>query len=91
MSWQELETFQQAHQGQQDAQQRLAGLIHGLFRTPEGQEVLEAIRLKTEARTTMPPQAVDGQGAALFMAFREGENNLYRWILSMIRKGQPHD
>lgn len=90
MSWDELNGMSQSTIGG-DSGQRIAGLMHALFRTPEGQEVLEAMRQRTEGRTTMPQAVMDGQAMALCMAVREGENNLYRWIVSMIRKGERRD
>ena len=91
MSWEELNVLGKLGSLQQaQEQERRNQAFYALFSTPLGQEVLESIRLHTEAKTTLPGQAMDGQAMALLMACREGENNLYRWIKSIIEKGHPN-
>ena len=68
----------------------LASVMNTLFSSPTGQLVLDGMRERYEERTTLPAQASDGHALAIMMAVREGENNLYRWIKSMIRKGTPN-
>jgi hypothetical protein len=89
MGWDELREMTQVHSVQNVEFERKAVAIWSLFSTELGQEVLEIIRLHTEAKTTLPSQAADGQAMSILMAVREGENNLYRWIYDMIQKGHP--
>lgn len=56
--------------------------------TPEGQELLAALRKRTIERPTFPPPQGDGQTLALMMALREGENNICRWLESLLKPNQ---
>lgn len=68
-----------------------AKAMFGLFATPLGQTVLEGIRKHTVEQSCWPNEVSDGAALALMAAHREGENNLYRWIVSMIEKGRKSE
>ena len=53
--------------------------------TPEGQDLLAALRKRTIERPTFPAPQADGQALALMMALREGENNICRWLESLLK------
>jgi hypothetical protein len=89
MGWEELEEKASVPGPADEAFSRKARAFHQFFTCPLGQEILEFIQEHTESKTTLPNQAADGSAMALLMAVREGENNLYRWIKHMIKKGQP--
>ena len=90
MGWSDFESDAE-HQALENKQaEQDAATLHALFGSELGQRGLEIIRRRTEAVSTLPAQSVDGQAMALLMAVREGENNLYRWITSMTKKGHPN-
>jgi hypothetical protein len=66
----------------------IAPLFTALFATPQGQRVLEAIEARTVAKPCLQQAFGDGVTTAICMAIRDGENNIYRWIKSQIKKGQ---
>lgn len=61
----------------------------------EGQELLSALRKRTIERPIFPAPQADGHAIALMMALREGENNICRWLESLIKtepeQETPHD
>lgn len=59
-----------------------------LLMSAEGQHLLAAVRARTVDRSVMPAAAGDGQSMAMLMAFREGENNLCRWLESLAQPEQ---
>lgn len=59
-----------------------------LFSSAVGQRVLAAFRRQTIERPGLGSGFMDGQAMNNQLVLREGENNLYRWILSQIRKGE---
>jgi len=59
-----------------------------LFKTPLGEEVLDDMRQLTIEKSTIPSQAADGMAMAMLMGIREGENNFFRTIRTLIRKGE---
>ena len=65
-------------------------LFHVVFRTPEGQDVLDLLRKKTIEQPTMGGSG-DGAALALAMAKREGENSLYRFIKNAYERGKKND
>lgn len=66
----------------------LASIMFVYFSTQEGQFILEALRRETEAKPTWPNAVCDGTFLALHQARREGENNLYRRIVTLIEIGR---
>lgn len=70
------------------AQSEIAQIYYIVFNTEGGKKVLEHLRQRTEEKPTMPQAAGDGQSLAMMMALREGENNLYRYIKSVIKIGE---
>ena len=56
---------------------------------PDGQELMAALRKRTIERPTFPPPQGDGQALALMMALREGENNICRWLESLLKQNEP--
>lgn len=60
-----------------------------VFGSQQGERVLELIRRYTIERTTVPQcNVADGMAMALLSYLREGENNLYRWILTRVERGR---
>lgn len=59
-----------------------------VFSHPRAEEVLEYLKARTVSQTTLPAACNDGQAMAILMGVREGENNIYRLILSKIEKGR---
>jgi len=59
-----------------------------LLQTTEGQTLMAFLRQQTIDRPNFPAQSQDGQQMAMYMAFQEGEKNLYREIEQLIRKGR---
>lgn len=53
--------------------------------SPEGQDLMAALRKRTIERPTFPAPSGDGQSMALMMALREGENNICRWLESLLK------
>jgi hypothetical protein len=60
--------------------------IQALFNSPLGQEVLAILEKRTVRRACLQQVCPDGQNTAIMMAFRDGENNIYRWIVSQLEK-----
>ncbi len=58
-----------------------------LFETQDGKVVLEHLRKMTVDRDLSLPAGGDGHAMGLTMAFQSGENNVYRAILKMMKRG----
>lgn len=56
-----------------------------LFGTTDGQQILAALKARTVDRASWPASQTDGHAMALMMAMREGENNLYRYLISLTK------
>lgn len=56
----------------------------------EGQDLMAALRKRTIERPTFPASSGDGQAMALMMALREGENNICRWLESLLKHNPEH-
>lgn len=56
-----------------------------LFSTKDGERVLQALEARTVRRASWPANQSDGHAMALMMAMREGENNLYRYLISLTK------
>ena len=70
---------------QQTNHSDLRNAARRLFNTPDGQQVLAALKARTLDRPTWPAAEKDGHALALMMAMREGENNLYRTLISLTK------
>ena len=70
---------------------RAATAAAQVLQSEGGKVLLEYLRQQTECRSNMPADAKDGQQTALFMAFQEGEKNLYREINQLIKKGRGNE
>lgn len=91
MSWDELEQMAQPV-GMREDEQRLLADFRITFGTEEGQRVLAYLRADTIEKPNIVNYAHDGQAMANLSFVREGENNLYRKIEAMIKKGKRnHD
>ena len=66
-------------------QTQLRKAARRLFQTRDGEQVLKALEARTISRASWPASQTDGQAMALMMAMREGENNLYRYLVSLTR------
>lgn len=87
MGWDELRSLSQQPGVENKELELMQSRFAALFGCDLGESVLEDFRLNTEAKTTLPGGAVDGEAMKTFMAVREGENNFYRWIKAMTNKG----
>jgi hypothetical protein len=58
-----------------------------IFNTPDGVILLDYLRSITIEQTNIP-QANDGGMMSILMGIKEGENNLYRKILLLKKKGE---
>ena len=58
-------------------------LIAKVFSSEEGNKVLQALAKITLGKPVLQTIAAEGVNTAIFMALREGENNLYRKILAI--------
>lgn len=74
------EQFGQSFNQEEAAPTQLKKAAQRLFSTPDGAEVLAALRARTVGRSTLPSTTGDGATLALFMALREGENTLFRYL-----------
>lgn len=63
-------------------------LFHRVFSTPDGQKVLDILESVTVKRSNMVFGGNDGLQVSLGMSFREGENNLFRYIQNQIKNGE---
>ena len=92
MTWEELEGESQktkmAIQAQAEVEARMAADFCVVFGSDAGRRVLDYMENKTIQKPSMMNYAADGAAMSLLMAIREGENNLYRWILQQIKKGK---
>lgn len=69
--------------------QRISAAAAKIFSTPEGELVLETILDKTLRRTTyFAMLGIDPMQAAMFGAFREGQNALMTEILRLVAEGR---
>lgn len=66
-------------------------LYYVLFSRGDGKKVLEHLKQRTIEKPTMPGQCGDGQAMAMLMSLREGENNIVRFIESMIKIGEREE
>lgn len=92
--WDGLRAMAQEPQELEEArqkQERKERAFFQLFSSDLGQEVLGYMREDTIEKSTLPARAVDGQAQTNFQNVREGENNLYRKIVAMMKKGQRHE
>lgn len=74
--------------GHKDLISEDAAKYYALFQSALGQEVLAHLRKRTIERPTMPNAAADGHAMGMLMSLREGENNIVRYIESMIKNGE---
>lgn len=88
MGWEALENDGKSRVSVSEAQKQLIADYAACFGTPAGVKVLEDLMGRTIEQPTMPGTALDGTAIQTLMAIREGENNLYRYIKSMIKKGK---
>lgn len=65
-------------------------MIAKVFKGESGAKALEALRRITIDKANFQTMYADGVNTAIGMAVREGENNLYRKILSIIKKVDSH-
>jgi hypothetical protein len=87
-SWEELNATFKPDAEVEKEKRRLEQAYAELFSSETGQLIFEDLRNRTIEQPTTPQQAVDGAAFNALMALREGENNLYRYIKSMVRRGQ---
>jgi hypothetical protein len=87
-SWDEL-NIPTTPTPQKDDQQGVkdALLFCSYFSSPQGQRILEHLRARTVDKPCLTVMFDDGVNTQTAMVLREGENNLYRYILSMIAQG----
>lgn len=88
MSWEEMDALAQALPQPNEEEQRLLADFVTVFGTEQGQRVLGYLEAKTIQKPNLPNQAADGQAMAYLSFMREGENNLYRWIMQQIKRGK---
>lgn len=65
-------------------------VIAKVFKGEIGEKALDALRRLTIEKPSLQNMFPDGVNTAIAMALREGENNLYRKILSIIKKVDSH-
>jgi hypothetical protein len=65
-------------------------MIAQAFKGEKGAKALEALRRITIEKPSFQSMYTDGVNTAIGMALREGENNLYRKILLIIKKVDSH-
>lgn len=63
-------------------------LFYAIFKTPRGQEILRQLRERTINKPCIPEVCSDGMALGMLTVYREGENNLYRWIIEEIKAGE---
>lgn len=61
-------------------------VIAKIFKGEQGAKALDALKRLTVDNPSLQTMFPDGINTAIAMAKREGENNLYRKILSIIKK-----
>ena len=57
----------------------------------EGQDLMQALRKRTIERPSFPAPSGDGHAMALMMALREGENNICRWLETLMKPSTPEE
>lgn len=62
-----------------------------VLNTADGKALMDHLRKHTIERPNMPSQASDGQSIAIFMAYQEGEKNLYRYMEKLIKQGEKNE
>lgn len=70
------------------SQSKLHNLARKVLGSEEGQELMQALRKRTIERPTFPASPADGQSLAMMMSLREGENNICRWLESLLKSTQ---
>lgn len=65
-------------------------MVAQAFKGERGAKALEALRRMTIEKPSFQSMYADGVNTAIGMAMREGENNLYRKILLIIKKVDSH-
>lgn len=86
-SWDELKLSTEPTQPSPEMRRLLTAYV-AVAGSEEGKLVLEDLRKRTIEQPCAPAVAVDGAAFNALMGIREGENNLYRYIISMIKRGQ---
>lgn len=74
MSWDDLQSVRKMDVVRDEESEKLAAAFTALFSGELGQVVLEGIRQRTEAQSTLPGRAMDGQAMSVLMGVREGED-----------------
>ena len=69
-------------------QDDIKGAFNRIFSSKDGEKVLEHLRAVTLERSTLPDIQFAGNNMSHLMCVREGENNLFRYITSMQKKGE---
>jgi len=93
--WNWFEQNQDIHKGEvknlAEQQKYLDRLFYDVFSGEDGEKALAVIESFTVNRSTMTRGGNDGLAIAMGMSFREGENNLFRYIKNHIKNGAKLD
>lgn len=65
-------------------------ILASVFNTENGKKALKVLEKLTTEKPSLQVMHNDGINTAIAMAMREGENNLYRKILLIIKKVNNH-
>jgi hypothetical protein len=88
MGWNELNQPFATEETQTPPHDPVAGDIYGLFTSDLGRRVMSHLEKYAFVSPSWPPQAADGMAIGMFLAMREGEGNLVRWIQRQMVKGE---